>query len=110
MPSPIDNTVPTSATSASLPKPAICCLRISEISDARISIKTSSETSLRQPRKYRHPRESGGPGPASPVPATSGFPLSRERRNGHMHLDQHDHQAMLFIASCSRCSLLLIDP
>src|SRR6266851_3725245 len=40
MPSPTDRTCPTSATSASLPKPAICCLRIAEISAARISIST----------------------------------------------------------------------
>src|SRR5260370_5379473 len=38
MPSPTDNTWPTSATSASLPKLAICCFRIAEISAARISI------------------------------------------------------------------------
>src|SRR6516162_10072920 len=46
MPSPIDNTWPTSATSASLPKLAICCLRIAEISAARISIYTSSGNTL----------------------------------------------------------------
>src|SRR5438045_3299826 len=46
MPSPIDNTVPTSATSASLPKPAICCLRIAEISAARISMKIPSGNAL----------------------------------------------------------------
>src|ERR1051325_170944 len=38
MPSPTDSTWPTSATSASLPKLAICCFRIAEISAARISI------------------------------------------------------------------------
>src|SRR5258705_12596516 len=38
MPSPTDRTWPTSATSASLPKLAICCFRIAEISAARISI------------------------------------------------------------------------
>src|SRR5882757_4743790 len=38
MPSPTDKTWPTSATSASLPKLAICCFRIAEISAARISI------------------------------------------------------------------------
>src|SRR6185437_10506444 len=38
MPSPTDSTCPTSATSASLPKLAICCFRIAEISAARISI------------------------------------------------------------------------
>src|SRR3954447_6029445 len=36
MPSPTDRTWPTSATSASLPKLAICCFRIAEISAARI--------------------------------------------------------------------------
>src|SRR6516162_3521535 len=46
MPSPIDNTWPTSATSASLPKLAICCLRIAEISAARISIKDPSGNAL----------------------------------------------------------------
>src|SRR5271166_1805677 len=46
MPSPIDNTWPTSATSASLPKLAICCLRIAEISAARISMKTPSGSAL----------------------------------------------------------------
>src|ERR1700738_1665984 len=46
MPSPIDNTCPTSATSASVPKLAICCLRIAEISAARISIKTPSGNAL----------------------------------------------------------------
>src|SRR5215471_12372582 len=38
MPSPTDRTCPTSATSASLPKLAICCFRIAEISAARISM------------------------------------------------------------------------
>src|SRR5690242_20882952 len=38
MPSPTESTVPTSATSASVPKDAICCFRIEEISAARISI------------------------------------------------------------------------
>src|ERR1700677_924375 len=38
MPSPTDSTWPTSATSASAPKLAICCLRMAEISAARISI------------------------------------------------------------------------
>src|SRR5580704_4471779 len=46
MPSPIDSTCPTSATSASVPKLAICCLRIAEISAARISIKTPSGNAL----------------------------------------------------------------
>src|SRR5438132_5550296 len=46
MPSPIDRTCPTSATSASLPKLAICCLRIAEISAARISMKTPSGNAL----------------------------------------------------------------
>src|SRR5476649_1788448 len=41
MPSPIESTCPTSATSASAPKLAICCLRIAEISAARISIYLS---------------------------------------------------------------------
>src|SRR5579863_869360 len=40
MPSPIDSTCPTSATSASVPKLAICCFRIAEISAARISIES----------------------------------------------------------------------
>src|SRR5579885_1232058 len=38
MPSPTDSTWPTSAISASVPKFAICCFRIAEISAARISI------------------------------------------------------------------------
>src|ERR1700742_2048429 len=38
MPSPTDRTWPTSATSASVPKLAICCLRMAEISAARISM------------------------------------------------------------------------
>src|SRR5581483_2527611 len=38
MPSPTESTCPTSATSASVPKSAICCFRIAEISAARISI------------------------------------------------------------------------
>src|SRR5690606_23940749 len=38
MPSPTESTVPTSATSASVPNEAICCFRIEEISAARISI------------------------------------------------------------------------
>ena len=38
IPSPTDSTRPTSAISASLPKLAICSLRIAEISAARISI------------------------------------------------------------------------
>src|SRR5438132_755942 len=49
MPSPIDSTWPTSATSASLPKWAISCLRIAEISAARISIKTSLTLCLNSP-------------------------------------------------------------
>ena len=39
MPSPTDSTRPTSATSASVPKLAICSLRMAEISAARISIR-----------------------------------------------------------------------
>ena len=39
MPSPTDSTRPTSATSASVPKLAICSLRRAEISAARISIR-----------------------------------------------------------------------
>src|SRR5215831_13251166 len=46
MPSPIDRTCPTSATSASVPKLAICCFRIAEISAARISIRTLSGNAL----------------------------------------------------------------
>src|SRR5689334_22476379 len=38
MPSPTVSRVPTSATFASASKPAICCLRISEISAGRISM------------------------------------------------------------------------
>src|SRR5690349_7389185 len=37
MPSPTESTWPTSATSASLPKSAICCFRMAEISAARMS-------------------------------------------------------------------------
>src|SRR5215471_1528758 len=46
MPSPIDRTWPTSATSASVPKLAICCLRIAEISAGRISMNTPSAATL----------------------------------------------------------------
>src|SRR5215468_4012526 len=46
MPSPIDSTVPTSATSASVPKLAIWSLRMAEISAGRISMKTLSGNSL----------------------------------------------------------------
>src|SRR5262249_47233453 len=42
MPSPTERTWPTSATSASVPKLAICCLRMAEISAARISILGNS--------------------------------------------------------------------
>src|SRR5215468_4382876 len=38
MPSPTESTWPTSATSASVPKSAICCFRMAEISAARISM------------------------------------------------------------------------
>src|SRR6266851_6869997 len=65
MPSPTESTWPTSATSASLPKLAICCLRIAEISAARISISVPLADALhRQPqalqpalhRAVDHPR------------------------------------------------------
>src|SRR5215472_12967819 len=46
MPSPIDSTWPTSATSASVPKFAIWSLRMAEISAGRISMKTPSGNSL----------------------------------------------------------------
>src|SRR5918911_2761795 len=46
MPSPTDRTWPTSATSASLPKLAICCFRIAEISAARISISVPLPNAL----------------------------------------------------------------
>src|SRR5205823_11976474 len=46
MPSPTDSTWPTSATSASLPKLAICCFRIAEISAARISISVPLRNAL----------------------------------------------------------------
>src|SRR6266566_9255718 len=46
MPSPTDSTWPTSATSASLPKLAICCFRIAEISAARISISVPLANAL----------------------------------------------------------------
>src|SRR5215471_21749054 len=46
MPSPIDKTVPTSATSASVPQLAIWSLRIAEISAALISMKTPSGNTL----------------------------------------------------------------
>ena len=54
MPSPTDSTWPTSATSASVSKPAICCFRIAEISAARISIST-----LHFPRHLVQARSSG---------------------------------------------------
>src|SRR5689334_9362081 len=41
MPSPTDRTWPTSATSASVPKSAICCFRMAEISAARISMSSN---------------------------------------------------------------------
>src|SRR5713226_6458015 len=40
MPSPTESTWPTSATSASVPKSAICCFRMAEISAARISMSS----------------------------------------------------------------------
>src|SRR5277367_2170194 len=72
MPSPTDSTCPTSATSASLPKPAISCFRIAEISAARISIVILSIASS--------PRQAGGPGERStlgaPDPAFAGMTAS----------------------------------
>src|SRR5882724_742204 len=51
MPSPTDSTWPTSATSASVPKLAICCLRIAEISAGRISMNIPSGNTLhREPQ------------------------------------------------------------
>src|SRR5215471_280964 len=41
MPSPTESTCPTSATSASVPKSAICCFRMAEISAARISMTSN---------------------------------------------------------------------
>src|SRR5579885_2224833 len=41
MPSPTESTWPTSATSASVPKSAICCFRMAEISAARISMTSN---------------------------------------------------------------------
>src|SRR5579862_5315454 len=41
IPSPTDRTWPTSATSASVPKSAICCFRMAEISAARISMSSN---------------------------------------------------------------------
>src|SRR5579883_618077 len=41
MPSPTERTWPTSATSASVPKSAICCFRMAEISAARISMSSN---------------------------------------------------------------------
>src|SRR5215469_17473414 len=41
MPSPTESTWPTSATSASVPKSAICCFRMAEISAARISMSSN---------------------------------------------------------------------
>src|SRR3977135_1573545 len=49
MPSPTDKTCPTSATSASLPKLAICCFRIAEISAARLSISVPLPDTLHRP-------------------------------------------------------------
>src|SRR6516162_484614 len=46
MPSPIDSTWPTSATSASVPKLAIWSFRMAEISAGRISMNTPSGNSL----------------------------------------------------------------
>src|SRR4029077_11596589 len=40
-PSPTESTWPTSATSASVPKSAICCFRMAEISAARISLNSN---------------------------------------------------------------------
>src|SRR5579859_2143117 len=51
MPSPTDRTWPTSATSASVPKLAICSLRMAEISAARISICLNSSHGKLQPLK-----------------------------------------------------------
>src|SRR5258708_32639880 len=41
MPSPTESTWPTSATSASVPKSAICCFRMADISAARISMTST---------------------------------------------------------------------
>src|SRR5690242_606132 len=41
MPSPTESTWPTSATSASVPKSAICCFKMAEISAARISMTSN---------------------------------------------------------------------
>src|SRR5487761_161913 len=51
IPSPTDRTCPTSATSASVPKSAICFFRIAEISAARISISTNPLHRQREPRQ-----------------------------------------------------------
>src|SRR5437868_3381344 len=127
MPSPIDNTVPTSATSASLPKPAICCLRIAEISAARISMKTPSETSDQEYTRgdrspsppFRGEREGPvaqqgkgevggaanryvGPPHLALSPRRAGGEGNRSAvgRNPAAPVETHNHQAMLFIASC----------
>src|ERR1700722_17847330 len=51
MPSPADSPWPTSATSASVPKLAICSLRMAEISAARISIFLNSSHGKLEPLK-----------------------------------------------------------
>src|SRR6185437_16450365 len=77
MPSPTDSTCPTSATSASLPKLAICCFRIAEISAARISIVV--------------------PLPMSSADAAKGQPqplqLAAQRPVDHARADLDDHAA-----------------
>src|SRR6516162_5063877 len=80
MPSPIDSTWPTSATSASLPKWAISCLRIAEISAARISIQAPSTYSA---------NSSGPHGRA--CPAIPAFRLKRPKRGspGNPRLSRH---------------------
>src|ERR1700676_2181685 len=51
IPSPTESTWPTSATSASVPKSAICCFRMAEISAARISMTSNPLHRKLQTRK-----------------------------------------------------------
>src|ERR1051325_10940090 len=73
MPSPTDSTWPTSATSASLPKLAICCFRIAEISAARISISVPLANAFHRQLQAMQP--------------------ALQRTVDHARADLHDHAA-----------------
>src|SRR3954451_19160330 len=91
MPSPTDSTWPTSVTSASAPKFWICCLRIAEISAARISIGKPHLRFGLFPEKRPEPPH----GPSGSV--AHGQPdrveLRAQRGVDHAAAELHDHAA-----------------